>query len=195
MPTRVEVPRDVADDGTLETHGGVVPAEPVAGRVLVRVEPVARQGGQIDPAHERRLVVDDDELLVVAVERALPRVERHGDAGAAGELVARLPHLAAGRVEQRQRGARPGEDTHVDSLRRLGQELAQRRPVLLEPERGVEVPAGEVDVRARRADRVCDARQGLGPVEKRLYAAAGARRERCRAGPAGSRKPRRHGPG
>src|SRR5439155_1381969 len=104
-------------------------------------EPLGRaQRAQGAPAHERRLVVDDDELLVVAVERALPRVERHGDAGAAGELVARLSHLAAGRVEQRQRSAGPGEDTYVDSLRRLGQELTQRRPVLLEPERGVEVP-------------------------------------------------------
>ena len=88
------------------------------------------------------------------------------------------------RVEERQRRARPGEDPHVDSLRRLGQELAQRRPVLLEPERGVEVPAGEVDVRARRADRVRDARQRLGPVEERLDAAAGARRERCGPRPA-----------
>jgi hypothetical protein len=101
-----------------------VPAEPVAARVVVRIQPVAAQGGQVDPAHERRLVVDDDELLVVAVERALSRVERHRDARAAGELVTRLPHFAAIRMEQWQRRARPGEDAHVDSLRRLGEQLS-----------------------------------------------------------------------
>ena len=128
MPARVEVARDVADDRAFEPHRRVVPAEPVAGRVIVRVEPVSRQRSQVDPADERGLVVDDDQLLVVAVERPLPRVERHRDARAAGELVARLPHLSAVRVEERQRRACPGEDAHVDSLRRLGQELAQRRP-------------------------------------------------------------------
>src|SRR6476469_6998946 len=80
------------------------------------------QRGQVDHAHERRLVVDDDELLVVAVEWTLSRVERHRDARAAGELLARLPHLAAIRVEQRQRRPRPGKNTHVDSLCRLGQQ-------------------------------------------------------------------------
>ena len=184
MPASVEVPRDVGDDRTLEPQRGVVPAEPFAARVVVRVQPVAGQGGQVDPAHERRLVVDDDELLVVAVERALSRVERHRDARAAGELLARLPHLAAIRVEERQRRARPGENAHVDSLRRLGEQLSQRRPFFLEPEGRVEVPAGEVDVRACRADRVRDPRQRLGPVQERLDAAARARRARRRAGPA-----------
>src|SRR5213075_966679 len=137
-----------------------------------------------DPAHERRLVVDYDELVVVAVERALSRVERHRDARAAGEFLARLPYLAAIRVEQRQRRARPGKNTHVDSLRRLGEQLSQRRSLFLEPEGRVEVPAGEMDVRACRADRVRYPRQRLGPVQERLDAATRARRARRRAGPA-----------
>jgi hypothetical protein len=48
----------------------------------------------------------------------------------------------------------------------------------------VEVPAGEVDVRACRADGIGDPRQRLLPVQERLDAAAGARRARRRAGPA-----------
>ena len=161
-----------------------MPAEAVAVRMLARVEPVPREAGQVDPADERNLVVDHDELLVVAVERPLLRVERHRDPRAAHELLARLAHLLAVRMEERQRRARPGEHAHVDALGRVREQLPQRRPSLLEPEGGVEVPAGEMDVRARRANRVGDPRQRLGAVHQQLDAAAGPWRERRRAGPA-----------
>src|SRR5574337_1072733 len=54
-------------------------ATPGAPRVVSGVEPVSAESRQVDPAHERRFVVDDDELLVVAVERALLGVEAHRD--------------------------------------------------------------------------------------------------------------------
>ena len=53
---------------------------------------------------------------------------------------------------------------------------------------GVEVPAREVDVRARRANRIRDARQRLAPVEERLDPAAGPRRERRGARPTAVRR-------
>jgi hypothetical protein len=90
---------DVRHDGPLEPYCRVVPAEAAAARVLARIEPVARQVGQVDPADERDLVVDDDELLVMAVERPLLRVERHRDARAIYELVPCPTNLPAGGVE------------------------------------------------------------------------------------------------
>ena len=49
------------------------------GRVLGVVPAVARERGEVDPADERDLVVDDHELLVMAVHRALARVEHASD--------------------------------------------------------------------------------------------------------------------
>ena len=114
-----------------------------------RVEPVAAQARQVDPADERDLVVDDDELLVVAVERPLTCIERHRDPRTVDEIVARLAHLAAIRVEERQRRTGPGEHPDVHSPGRFCEQLPQRRPSALEPERRIEVPAGQVDVGTR----------------------------------------------
>ena len=133
-PTHEEVLGDVSDDRSLEPNRAVVPAQPVAARVIVRVEPVPAQRRQVDPADEGRLVVDDDELLVVTVERPLLRVEAHRDACVADELVTRLSHLAPVRMEERQRRARPREHAHIDSLGRLGEQLPQGRPSVLESE-------------------------------------------------------------
>ena len=179
--------------GSFEPHRGVMPAEPVAPWVIARVEPVAPQGREVDPAHERGLVVDDDELLVVAVEGTLSCVERQRDPRAADELLARPPNLAAVRMEEWQRGAGPGEHTNVYSLGGFREQFAQRRALLLQPEGGIEVPAREVDVRARRANRVGDPRQRLSPVQEWLDAAAGTRRERRGARPA-ARPPDRQPP-
>ena len=52
------------------------------------VEAVAGEVGEVDAADERELVVDDHELLVVAVQRALVRVERARDGGASAKRVA-----------------------------------------------------------------------------------------------------------
>jgi hypothetical protein len=151
--------------------------------MLARVEAVARECRQVDPAHERRLVVDDDKLLVMAVEGTLARVERHRDPRPARQLVARLPYFSAVRVEQRERRAGPGENAHVDALGSLREQLAQRGTFLLEAECGIEVPPGEVDVRAGRPDRLGDPRQRFPTVDEGLDAATRARRERCRLGP------------
>jgi hypothetical protein len=184
MPAQQKVLCNVPDDRSLEPESGVVPAEAVTAWVLARVESVTSESRQVDPAHERRLVVDDDQLLVVAVERPLACVERHRDPRAADEVLAGLPHLASVRMEERQRRAGPGKNAHLDPLGRVREQFPQRRSTVLEPEGRVEVPAGEVDVRARRANRVCDPRQRLASVYERLDTASGARRERRGARPA-----------
>ena len=74
---------DVRDRRPAHARGRVVPAERAAIRVVARVEPVAAERGQVDPADERDLAVDDHELLVVAVHRPLAGVERDRDARAA----------------------------------------------------------------------------------------------------------------
>jgi hypothetical protein len=56
--------------------------------MLRRVEAVACQRGEVETADIGDAVVDDNELLVVAVHRALARVELHVDARAPRELVA-----------------------------------------------------------------------------------------------------------
>ena len=158
-----------------------MPAEPVTPWVIARVESVAPQGREVDPAHERGLVVDDDELLVVAVKGTLSCVERQRDPRAAGEFLSCPPHLAAVRMEERQRGAGPGEHPDVYSLGGFREQFTQRRALLLQPEGGIEVPARQVDVRARRANRVCDPRQRFSSVHEmpRRCSRNAARTTRC----------------
>ena len=66
--------------------------------MIARVEAVAAERGQVDAADERDLAVDDHELLVVAVHRALVRVERAPDPRAAHELLAHAAHRGARRA-------------------------------------------------------------------------------------------------
>src|SRR5205807_7718214 len=69
LPALAEVRRDVRDGGTAEHAEGIVPADVAAGLVLGGVEAVARVRRQVDAADECDAVVDDDDLLVVTVER------------------------------------------------------------------------------------------------------------------------------
>ena len=143
---------DVGRDRALETCACVVPPERVARRVEAVVEAVACERGEIDPADERDAVVDDHELLVVAVHRPLLGVELHLDARAARQLVAHCTHLAAVRVEERQRRAGPGEHPDVAAFRRIREQLLQRRPAVAHGKVRREEPARDVDVRLRTGD-------------------------------------------
>ena len=87
---------------------------------------VAGQRRQVDPADEGDLVVDDHDLLVVAVQRPRAGLELGADPGAADELVALGPDDAAARREHRDRRARPGEHPHRDALGDLAEQLAHR---------------------------------------------------------------------
>src|SRR4051812_7112547 len=67
-PARGEVRGDVGARRAAEARARVVPAEPAARRVRVRVVAVASELGEVDATHERDLLVDDHELLVMAVQ-------------------------------------------------------------------------------------------------------------------------------
>ena len=156
-PPEPEVRADVGDDRAFEPEARVVPAEPVARRMDAVIESLPAERRQVDAADERNAVVDDHELLVVAVHGALLRVERHRDSRPGDELVAHLPYLAAVGMEERQRRARPREDPHVDALGRIGEQRAQPGPACAHAEVGREEPAGELHVPLRRRDLLGDA--------------------------------------
>ena len=59
---------DVGDDRAAQARAGVVPAEAPARGMRARVPAVAAEVGEVDAADEGDLVVDDHELLVVAVQ-------------------------------------------------------------------------------------------------------------------------------
>ena len=65
-----------------------MPTEASARRVARSVETVAGEVGEVDATDECQLVVDDDELLVVTVHRALVRVQRADDLVAGAERFA-----------------------------------------------------------------------------------------------------------
>ena len=103
VPAQTEVLGDVRDDRTAKEQRGVVPADGAARDVLVRVPAVAGVVGEIDAADERDAIVDDHELLVVAVHRPLLRVRREADARAELERVPDALDVIAVGVEERQR--------------------------------------------------------------------------------------------
>jgi hypothetical protein len=147
---------DVRHDGTSKQAGGVMPAELAARGVGIRVEPVARLGGQIDAADERNMVVDHGDLLVVAMQGSLLRVRNRLDPRARRERVESTRHVLAIGVEERQRRAGPNQDTHRNPLGQLCEERPQFHPVGVAHECEVwcHEPAGEMDVRTRFAQLV-----------------------------------------
>jgi hypothetical protein len=58
--------------------------------MVAAVVAIAAERGEVDAADEGEFAVDDHELLVVAVHRALVRVERASHARSADQLIARL---------------------------------------------------------------------------------------------------------
>lgn len=74
-PTLEEVGADVGDSGTAQAGGCVVPSEPPMHGMSALIEAISTEGGEIDAADEGDLVVDDDELLVMAVQRTLLGVQ------------------------------------------------------------------------------------------------------------------------
>ena len=75
--------------------------------MLARVETVPGQPCEVYAADKRHAIVDQDELLVVAVQRPLARVERAADLRPAGQLVTDSAHVGTTGSEKRKRGAGP----------------------------------------------------------------------------------------
>ena len=167
--------RNVVDGGTLQARADVVPAEAPACRMIARVPAIAGHVGHVDPADEGKLAVDHQRLLVMAVERVLPRVPLASDLGCAGEFFDGRVHLLAGRVEDRYRRAGPHQHAHVHVFSRLGEQRAHGfvlRTVAFQLEARRDVPAGDPDRSGRVLDRVRDRFEGIRAIDQDLQLAA-----------------------
>jgi hypothetical protein len=94
--------------------------------VGIRVEPVARLRRQIDPADEGDVVVDHDDLLVVAMHGPFLRIRDRLDLRTGRERVESARHVLAIGAEERQRRAGPDQDAYRNPLG----ELCEERPQL-----------------------------------------------------------------
>jgi hypothetical protein len=90
-----------------------VPAHPPARGMLGCVVAITAEVGQVDAANKSDLVVDHDELLVVAVHRALVRVQRDLDPRSAHELLAPRAHGGPAGREHGDRSAGPQQHANV----------------------------------------------------------------------------------
>src|SRR5436190_3107040 len=181
LPAEREVRGDVRRRRAFDPCRCVMPADSSGRQVCRRVEAVAAEVRQVEPADERDPPVEDHELLVVAVHRSLPVVESARDSRPTYEPLPQRARLRARRMEKRQRCSRPHEYADVGVARLLREQLAQGRAS--HSEVGREVPAGEPDRRARAANRVGDRRDHLAPVDEDIHAVAVAGRG-IAAGPA-----------
>ena len=89
------MPRHIGDHRTFEAGAHVVPADLRPCDVRGAVEAVSTLGREVDAADERDAIVDHDRLLVMAVQRPLPRVEATLDRIALAESLLHLLDLAA----------------------------------------------------------------------------------------------------
>jgi hypothetical protein len=146
--------------------------------VVVGVVAVAPEAGQVDPPDEGDPVVDDDELLVVAVGEALVPIEDAVDPRPPAELLPALADLGPGGLEHRQGSPGPDEDPDGHPLGELPEQPADGRGTrcVAEAEVGLDVPAGDVDVGLGPGERGGDPREGLGPVHQHLDRVARPRR-------------------
>ncbi len=179
---------DVGDDRAFEPNARVVPAHAPARPVVAVVESPAGERREVDAADEGDAVVDDHELLVVAVHRPLLRVEPGLDARSGDELVAHRTHLAAVGMEERDGCTGPREHPHRHALGGVGEERAENRATVAERHTGRERPAGDVHVRAGGLDLRRDARQRLRSVDEQLHRHAFAGPERAALRPPARRR-------
>jgi hypothetical protein len=160
-----------------------VPTQPAAHRMITGVETIAGQRSQVDTPDERDLVVDDHQLLMVAVHRPLARIERALHARAPGQLVAYAAHRGACRRERRHRRSRPQQHPNLDSFRELTQQIPQTTRLIVagEPEVGRNMPAGDVHARVSPRQRLGDTRQRLPAINQNIKRAPQARRRITRS--------------
>src|SRR5215475_12425138 len=109
-----------------QPRADVVPPEAPPRRMVGGVEAIAAVVADVDAADERDLAVDNDGLLVVAMERMLPRIGLAMDPGPAREHVDRVSYLPAGGLECRHGRSSPHEHPNVNPLCGLRQHPAER---------------------------------------------------------------------
>src|SRR5438105_6937375 len=116
--------------------------------MIRRIEAITRKRGEVDATDECDSIVHDHELLVVAVERPLLRVEANSDLRAELERMAHAVDVLAVGAKERQRRTGPEQNTDLDAFGDLLEQRAQLRTVAVACERKVRghVPPGEMNV-------------------------------------------------
>jgi hypothetical protein len=105
---------------------GTGTAQATARRVPRGVPAVTAEIGEVDAPDEGELLVHYDDLLVVAVQKALVIIDRDPDAGVTRKLPTVVPNIAAGRSEHVDGRAGPEQHMHAHTARdNLGQQLTQ----------------------------------------------------------------------
>lgn len=153
-----------------------MPTDLAASRMSAAVKTVARLVGEVDPTDERDPVVNDDRLLVVAMQWTFFRIQGAADLRSSTQLLAHRPHSAAGRPKQRQRRARPHQHTHLNPFGELGQHVTQNAYLARPRQREVsgKKPASDMDMRLRTFQLLRDPRQSVSAVDENLEQAAAA---------------------
>ena len=155
-----------------------MPSQTAVHRMIAAVKTIAAERGQVDTPYERDLAVHDDELLVVAMHRALVEIKRALNARAPDELLAHAAHGRTSGREDRHRRSSPQQHPDLDSLGQVPEQIAQsgRLIVARQPEIGRNVPPGDMHMRASASERLGDARQRLTTINQHVERAPRARR-------------------
>jgi len=164
----------VGDGGAAQAYGRVVPAEPRPEAMSRVVVPVSLQGRHVHASHERHVVVDDHDLLVVPVQRPLALVERAPQAAVTEELLLRSPHGAPGGLEGWQRRSGPEQEAYRHPFCCLGQQIAKRCGSWSsrQPEVRGRVPTSDVDGVPSPTDRLLHLGKAVGAVDEDVHAVA-----------------------
>ena len=151
-PAHREVRRDVAHRRSAENAGHVMPAQAAASRVPRLIEAVAGEIGQVDPADERDLVIDDHQLLMVTMQRTFMRIQSTNHRASSAELVSNAPHCAPGNRIEGQGRAGPQEHANRDARRHLSEQVVQDRRMVAPRQRELRrhAPTREVHALASR---------------------------------------------
>ena len=183
------------DDRAAQQRARVVPADRLLlVRVRAGVVAVARERREVDAADEGELVVDDHELLVVAVHHPRARVQLALDLRAVASAARARPSRSRA-AARRPAPARPPTRSPAPGSARRSRPAASRTggspcavPGSQSRRIGLEVPGADVDVALRAADRLGHPRERVGAVDQHLHRVAVRAAARPSA-PTGPRSP------
>src|SRR6476659_5663232 len=125
-----------------------MPTETATRVVRSTVPSIPGQRGEVNAADEGDHVIDDHQLLVMAVHAPLAGIQDTLNPAAGRQLRAyRADHLA-GWLKRGHRGARPQQHPHVDALGQTSEDVTHSGCVTVTGQfkTGSEMPAGDVDL-------------------------------------------------
>ena len=169
-PTGGEVRHYIAHRRATDQGGGIVPSQTAAHRMITGVETVAAERRQIDAPDERDLAIHDHQLLVMTMHRPLMRIKRALHSGAADQLLAHAPHRRTSRRESPHRRSRPQQQSNLDALRQLTEQITQPSRPIIAPQTEIRrnVPPGDMHMRASAGQRLSDPWQRLPAIHQHL---------------------------